>query len=243
MELKLHYEGKTKTVYDLENGLYKLFFKDDVTGTDGKFDPGANTVGLTIDGAGAAGLRMSVYFFKLLTEKGIKTHFVSADETERTMTVKPMTNFGNGLEVICRFKALGSFMRRYGSCAQEGQPLDALVEMTLKDDDRGDPLITRDALEALGILKEGEYKKLKKMTKDISKILQKDLAKKGLELCDIKLEFGRDPAGKMMLVDELSAGNMRVFENGKSLMPLELTKRVLGQDDNKIERTYKNLSD
>jgi len=228
-KMKKHYEGKTKTVYDLGNGLFKLFFKDDVTGADGKFDPGANTVGLTMEGAGAAGLKMSVYFFRLLTEKGVKTHFVSADEAERTMTVKPITIFGDGLEVICRFKALGSFIRRYGGYIREGEPLDAYVEMTLKDDDRGDPLITQDALEQLGVLKKGEYETLKTLARDISAIIKKELAAKGLELCDIKLEFGRDRDGMILLSDELSGGNMRVLENGKFLMPIELTKRVLGE--------------
>ena len=39
------------------------------------------------------------------------------------MTVKPATMFGNGLEVICRYLAVGSFIRRYGMYAKEGQPL------------------------------------------------------------------------------------------------------------------------
>jgi len=227
--MKRLYEGKTKIVYDLGNGLFKLFFKDDVTGTNGKFDPGADTTGLTIEGAGAAGLRMSVYFFKLLMEKGVKTHFVSADESERTMTVKPIAYFGGGIEVICRFKALGGFIRRYGSYIKEGEPLDALIEMTLKDDGRGDPLITQDALEQLGILAAREYDTLKTLAREISTIIKKELAAKGLELCDIKLEFGKDGDGEILLADELSGGNMRVLESGKSLMPIELTKRILGE--------------
>ena len=52
--MKLVYRGKTKDVYELEDGNYLLKFKDDVTGADGVFDPGANTVGLTIEGAGRA---------------------------------------------------------------------------------------------------------------------------------------------------------------------------------------------
>ena len=62
--MKLVYKGKTKDVYDLENGNYLLKFKDDVTGEDGKFDPGANTVGLTIEGIGKSGLRLTKYFLR-----------------------------------------------------------------------------------------------------------------------------------------------------------------------------------
>ena len=56
------YEGKTKTVYSLENGNVLLKFKDDCTGKDGVFDPGENTVGLTIEGIGKANLETSIHF-------------------------------------------------------------------------------------------------------------------------------------------------------------------------------------
>ena len=221
-------DGKTKTLYDSGDGNYLLFFKDDMTGANGLFDPGANAVGLTVDGAGAAGLAMSVYYFRLLRDKGCATHFVDADLQARTMTVKPAAVFGKGLEIVCRFLAMGSFVRRYGSVVKSGSPLNAVVEMTLKDDERGDPLINREALEALGILKPGEYENLSELTRRICHIIKDDLANKGLELCDIKLEFGRDAKGVVMLIDELSAGNMRVLDNGKSVEPLELTRRALG---------------
>jgi len=226
--MKKLFEGKTKDLYLLDDSNYQLVFKDDMTGTDGVFDPGANTVGLTVEGAGLAGLAMSVYYFKLLEEKGFPTHFISS--STNTMTIKPATPFKGGLEVICRYKALGSFIRRYGGIVQEGAPLDALIEMSLKDDNRGDPMINEDALEAIGILSPGEYNTLKKLMKDICELIKNDLACKDLELCDIKLEFGKDINGKIILVDEISGGNMRVTKNGKTLPPLELSKRVAGKN-------------
>ncbi|MBQ7363898.1 MAG: phosphoribosylaminoimidazolesuccinocarboxamide synthase, partial [Clostridia bacterium] len=77
--MKKIYEGKTKDVYELENGNVCLKFKDDCTGKDGKFDPGENSVGLTIEGIGRANLETSIYYFELLKKAGIKTHYVSAD--------------------------------------------------------------------------------------------------------------------------------------------------------------------
>ena len=219
------FEGKTKDVYQLDDGNYKLIFKDDMTGSDGEFDPGANSVGLTVEGAGRAGLDMSVYYFKLLEEKGYPTHFISAEEN--SMTVKKAYPFGEGLEVICRYKALGSFIRRYGGSISEGTALNAVVEMTLKDDKRGDPLINEDALVAMGILKSGEYSEIRSLTREICEVIKNDLAAGNLELCDIKLEFGKDESGKIMLIDEISGGNMRVQENGKSVSPMDLSKRVL----------------
>ena len=217
--------GKTKDVYRLENGNYQFVFKDDMTGTDGVFDPGANTVGLTVEGAGLAGLAMSVYYFKLIEEQGHPTHFISAEENR--MTIKPATKFGGGLEVICRYKALGSFIRRYGDYIKEGTPLDSVVEMTLKDDERGDPLINEDALIAIGVLKPDEYMQLKILTQKICNVIKEDIASKNMELCDIKLEFGKDKAGNIMLIDEVSGGNMRVLESGKPVPPLELSKRLV----------------
>ena len=112
--MEMTYKGKTKDVYKLENGNVMLKFKDDCTGKDGVFDPGENTVGLTIDGIGKANLETSVYYIEMLKAAGIKTHYVSADIDNATMEVLPATEFGHGLEVICRLVATGSFIRRYG---------------------------------------------------------------------------------------------------------------------------------
>lgn len=226
--VKLLNKGKTKDVYQLEDGNLLLKFKDDVTGEDGVFDPGANKVGLTIEGMGRSGLRLTKYFFELLEEKGIPTHYIDADIEEATMTVKQAKLFGNGLEVICRFRAVGSFLRRYGMYAKEGQPLDGYVEITLKDDERNDPLITEDALYMLGILTPDEYKRLKELTLKISNIVKDELAKKGIELYDIKLEFGRvGEEGEITLIDEISGGSMRAYKDGKYIEPFELERMIL----------------
>ena len=228
--MKVVYEGKTKTVlFDEETGDRYLFFKDDATGADGVFDPGANNIGLTIEGMGKACLRMSDYFFRMLQGAGVKTHYVGADIENAAMTVQKAATIGRGLEIICRFRATGSFMRRYGLYAEEGRKLDALVEFTLKDDDRQDPLITMDALSELGILSEEEYEQIKLQTKRICALIKGDLERKGLELYDIKLEFGRvGNIGGIILIDEISAGNMRVYKDGKIVEPMELAKLVLG---------------
>lgn len=225
--MELIYQGKTKDVYKLTDGNVLLKFKDDVTGEDGVFDPGANTVGLTIEGAGQSGLRMTQFFFEKLAEKNIPTHYVDANIDEATMTVKQATVFGKGLEVICRYRAVGSFLRRYGAYCEEGQPLDAFVEVTIKDDDRNDPPISEEALSQLGILTKEEYATLAQLTKDISAVVKEELAAKGLDLYDIKLEFGRDANGAIMLIDEISGGNMRVYQNGNYIAPLELEKLML----------------
>jgi len=225
--MKLIYKGKTKNVYENGDGNFLLQFKDDVTGTDGKFDPGANTIGLTIAGVSKSCVRLTEFFFKKIEAMGISTHYVSSDVEKAQMVVRPATIFGKGVEVICRLKAVGSFFRRFGDYCKEGQDLDFLVEATLKDDERGDPPITKDQLNMLGILTSEEYEILKDLTLKITAIIKDELAKKDAELYDIKLEFGRID-GKIALIDEISGGNMRVYKNGKFVEPLELPGVLFG---------------
>lgn len=220
------YTGKTKDIFKAPNGNYVLKFKDDVTGVNGVFDPGANTVGLSIEGVGKENLKLTDYFFDKLEAHGLKTHRISSDVDKNEMTVMPAKVFGEGIEVICRFKAKGSFIRRYGKYIQEDADLDSYVEITLKDDERNDPLITKDALIMLNIVDEEEYEELVIMTKRISTIVKNILLEKGLVLYDIKLEFGK-VGDEVVLIDEISGGNMRAFDGEKSVEPMELYSYLL----------------
>jgi len=222
--MKLVYTGKTKNVYALENGNYLLKFKDDCTGKDGVFDPGENSVGLTIEGVGDVNLRMSVYFFEKINAAGIPTHYVSADLKETTMEVLPAKVFGKGLEVICRYKAVGSFYRRYSDYCELGADLPAYVEMTFKNDEKGDPLVTKDGLIDLKVMTSEQYDAIKSETQKITAIVAEELKKKGLDLYDIKFEFGYDKNGNVMLIDEIASGNMRVYKNGEYIEPMTLSK-------------------
>ena len=220
--MKKVYQGKTKDVFALDNGNYLLKFKDDCTGKDGVFDPGENSVGLTIEGVGDVNLRMSIYFFEKINAAGILTHYVSADLQNTTMEVLPAKVFGKGLEVICRYKAVGSFYRRYSDYCELGQDLPAYVETTFKNDEKGDPLVTKDGLVDLGVMTSQQYDDLKEMTQKITKIVADDLKEKGLDMYDIKFEFGYDKSGNVMLIDEIASGNMRVYKNGEYIDPMTL---------------------
>ena len=227
--MKLIYEGKTKNVFQLDNGNVLLKFKDDCTGKDGVFDPGENTVGLTIEGIGRANLETSIHYFELLKEAGIKTHYVDANIEEATMEVLPATVFGHGLEVICRLVATGSFVRRYGEYIADGTPLEGgYVECTFKNDALGDPLVTMEGLAALGVMTPEMFASMKEQTLKITKIVADDLKKMGMDLYDIKFEFGYNN-GEVILIDEIASGNMRVYKDGKIMDPVELTKVILGK--------------
>lgn len=225
--MNLILSGKTKDVYALEDGNYLLEFKDDATGTDdGVFDPGENAVGLTIKGLGRECLALSQYFFELLAAEGVPTHFVSADLEQSHMIVRPAKTFGRGLEVIVRFRATGSFIRRYGDYIAEHTPLPALVEFTLKNDTKNDPPITNDSLAVLNILTPAQYSEIKMLAQKIGRFIEANLSQKSLTLYDLKLEFGQINQ-TITLIDEISPGSMRVYKDGTWIQPMDLNKLAL----------------
>ena len=224
--MKLLYQGKTKNVFLLDDTTYLLKLKDDATGKDGVFDPGENSVGLSIAGLGRESLRLSQYYFEYLEKAGIPTHYISSDPETISMNVRAAAVFGKGVEVICRFKAVGSFLRRYGDYAAEAQELGGFVEFTLKNDDRQDPPITKDGLVLLGIMTDAEYESCKALALRSALLLREDMAKKGVELYDIKFEFGKAD-GKVILIDEISGGNLRAYKDGRWIQPLELAGLLL----------------
>jgi len=226
VNVELYKSGKTKDVYKLSDGNYLLKFKDTVTGlASGESDPGGNVVVGSVDGVGSGALRMSAYYFELLKKNNIATHYISSDIDKNEMTVKPAAAFGKGLEFVVRYKAVGSFVKRFGLYCKEGDELPKIFEVTLKDDDRDDPPVTREILAALNILSILQFDEIHNKTIKICDIVKDDLKSRGLDLIDIKIEFGLID-GEIALIDEISAGNMRVFQNGKKLDYLTLVKSL-----------------
>lgn len=221
--------GKTKTIFQNKDGLINILFKDSITGTNGEIDSGGNeVVGKMLD-KGRASLIVSTYFFKKLETLGISTHYVSTDANLLTMIAERAEIFGNGLEFVCRRYAYGSFVRRYGDYIQKMEKLPYLVEVTIKDDERGDPLINDDAVVALGIMSLKELNEAKELTKKIAQIIELDLREKDLKLIDLKLEFGKIDE-KIVLIDEISGDCMRVEKGGVLLNQVELYEAFITEN-------------
>jgi len=227
--MKLIYVGKTKNVFMNDSGTYTLKLKDDATGKDGVFDPGENAVGLSIEGLGRESLKLSAYFFEILKNHDIPTHYVSHDLSANEMEVVPAKIFGKGIEFVCRLKADGSFVKRYGGYCNKKDDLDFLVETTIKDDDRNDPPVTLDILVKLDIMTSEEYEFCKQLTKKAAVVIDDELKTKGLTLYDIKFEFGKGPAG-VILIDEISAGCMRVYKDDTIVPPMDLGKYIFQKE-------------
>jgi phosphoribosylaminoimidazole-succinocarboxamide synthase len=221
MGMRLVYEGKTKSVYELESGQYLLHFKDGAEEDEPRLSPGSTFVLGKLKDKGKVALRISRHFFELLGAEGVPSHYIEADLDRNMMAVKKAEKFGAGIEVVCRFRAYGSFLGRYGRYVERLQPLDGLVEINLKDEERGDPLVTDDTLVQIGLLTREEVAEVKRLCRRIAELIRDDLALRGLELVDIRLEFGRIDGG-VAIIDDISGYNMRVFREGAQVPVSEL---------------------
>lgn len=227
------YSGKTKDVYALANGNVLLVFKDDVTGEGGVIDPGANSVIGQVEGKGRKSLAMTDHFFQRLHAADIPTHFVRADLEKGTMEVRRAEPLGKdingtgGFEFICRTRPWGSFLRRYQRYIGDAEgKLDYLVEITVKDDERGDPLINDDAILALALLEPLHLEQAKELTRRACRLVEAELREKGLTLIDMKIELGL-VEGEVVVIDEISADAMRAMDETGKVVDHETLYRAL----------------
>ena len=224
--MKVIYDGKTKTVLtDESSGEYFLFFKDDATGENGVFDPGFNTVGGSVSGKGKIGLEISKYFLELMEQNGVPTHYLGADLEKCLMKVRKVTV--PPLEFVLRYFTAGSMCRRFS--IESGLPFDPpYLEVTLKDDDQGDPLISERLCLIKGVIEEGEYDKMLELLVKVGEVLREELKSLGLKLIDFKIEFGLDEDRNIYIADEITPDIWRVQdEAGNIPNQIECAKMIL----------------
>lgn len=218
--MQLLYRGKTKDVYQKEDGSLHLVFTDRVTKNDaGEIDPGGNNLAEeTVHGQGEACLLMTSAIFNEISEKKIaRTHMISFDMPSLSMHVVKAKMFSPGLEWVARWVCTGSFLRRYAMVpgVKDGMALPSPVfEITLKDDAAGDPPIVPSALVALGIVDGKVMDELWAKNRAVMGAVREMFAARKLDLWDIKIEWGLDANGSPLLIDEISPGCCRAFKAG-----------------------------
>jgi len=224
--MQLIYEGKTKNVLrDETDGSTYLFFKDSATGENGVFDPGFNTVGGSVAGKGKTGLAIAAYFFELMEKAGVPTQYIGADLDKCLMKVRRVDV--PKLEFVLRYFTAGSMCRRFTLDA--GIPFDPpYLEVTLKDDEQGDPLISERLCLMKGMLQPGEYDKALDLLVKVGEVLRAELAEMGLKLIDFKIEFGFDENRNLCVADEISPDIWRVqTQAGNIPDQIECAKMIL----------------
>ncbi len=200
---RLVYEGKAKKIWSTsDENLYISEFKDDLTAFNGVKKS-------TEEGKGALNNKISTQLFKFLNDKGIPTHFVDMIDDNHMLHKKASVIL---IEVIVRNIATGSLSRNLG--IKDGKELPfTLVEFDYKNDELGDPKLNDQHCLILELVKdESELEYIRYMARKINKLLNEFYAKLGLKLVDFKLEFGRDANDNIILIDELSPDNFRLWD-------------------------------
>ena len=204
MEKKeLLYEGKAKKIWTTEDeNLVISEFKDSLTAFNGEKKSSE-------DGKGALNNKISTILFEYLEDKGIPTHFVKMLDENHMLHKKADVIL---IEVIVRNIATGSLSRNLG--IEDGKVLPfTLVEFDYKNDELGDPKLNDQHCLILELVEsQDELDYIRYMARKINKFLSEFYAKAGLKLVDFKLEFGKDSNGNIILIDELSPDNFRLWD-------------------------------
>ena len=201
---KLVYEGKAKKIWSTEDpDLYISEFKDDLTAFNGEKKSSEA-------GKGALNNKISTALFQYLQQKGIPSHFVEMLDDNHMLHKKAEVIL---IEVIVRNIATGSLSRNLG--IEDGKVLPfTLVEFDYKNDELGDPKLNDQHCLILELVKEkDELDYIRFMARRINTLLKDFYAKRNLTLVDFKLEFGRDSNDNIILIDELSPDNFRLWDS------------------------------
>jgi len=225
------YEGKAKKVIPLDDGKVIIEFKDDATAFDGSKKA-------QFRGKGWLNAQISAHLFKILEERGIKTHFIGVAGDNR-LIVERLKMYP--VEVVVRNVVAGSLKKRLP--LEEGTELrEPIVELYYKDDALHDPMINRHHARILGI-SEDEIEEMERIALKVNEVLGEYFRKKGIILVDFKLEFGKNGRGEIVLGDEISPDTCRFWDaETKRSLDKDVFRFDKGDLISAYEELYKRLT-
>ena len=199
--MKKIYTGKAKDIFEKNENEVVMYFKDDATAGNGAKHA-------IIEGKGVLNNKITDFIFNYLMNNGVKTHFIEK-LSDREQLTKKVTIIP--LEVIVRNYSAGSFAKRYG--VEEGNKFTVpTFEISYKKDELGDPLLNKSHAISLEITNEKDYEYIKEESFKINNLLIDLFDKAGIILVDFKLEFGKTKDGEIVLADEFSPDNCRLWD-------------------------------
>ena len=200
---KLLYEGKAKKIWETEDAnLLISEFKDSLTAFNGEKKS-------TEVGKGALNNKISTELFKYLADKGIPTHYVETIDDNNMLHKRADVIY---IEVIVRNIATGSLSKNLGIADKTVLPF-TLVEFDYKNDELGDPKLNDQHCLILNLVNNtDELDYIRFMARRINTLLSEFYAGLDIKVVDFKLEFGRDKDGNIILIDELSPDNFRLWD-------------------------------
>ena len=219
MKTNLLYSGKAKDIYETENvDEIIAVYKDQATA----FNGGKKE---QISGKGRLNNLISSFIFEKMEAAGIATHFIKrlsdTEQLNKKVEIIP-------LEVVLRNRTAGSFSKRFG--VEEGLLLEQpIVEFYYKKDELDDPFINDEHIAFLDLASQEDVAYLKEETRRINTFLTELFAAIGLTLVDFKLEFGYDKDGNILLADEFSPDNCRLWDADGNHLDKDVFRRGLGE--------------
>lgn len=233
MAKELIYSGKAKDILTTEDeNVIIAQYKDQATALNGVKKE-------QIAGKGQLNNQISSLIFQKLNAAGVATHFIKKiSETEQVnKKVKIIP-----LEVVLRNVTAGSFSKRFG--VKEGIQLEKpIVEFYYKNDDLDDPFINDEHVKFLKLANDEDIAYIKAETRRINKLLSDWFHQIGLKLIDFKLEFGFDKDGKIILADEFSPDNCRLWDAQGHHMDKDVFRRGLGELTDVYEVVWEKLQE
>ncbi|XP_011881844.1 PREDICTED: multifunctional protein ADE2 [Vollenhovia emeryi] len=209
---KLINEGKTKKVYELLNDstLCLLESKDRITAGDG-------VKSHALEGKARISTSTTVKVFGLLSQAGIKTAFVKAAGPQAFIAKKcDMIP----IEWVTRRQATGSFLKRHTGVPEGYRFNPPLQETFFKDDANHDPQWSDQQIISAGFQMGGrkitkdEVDIIKRTTVVVFEILERAWAVRNSSLIDMKVEFGVDSNGEILLADIIDSDSWRLWPAG-----------------------------
>lgn len=151
---------------------------------------------------------ISSILFKALGEAGVPTHFIrqvgEREQLCRRIELIP-------LQIIVRNRLAGTTAELVG--VENGhRVLNTVYELRYNNDALADPMINRTHATALGIVTEKEMDAMMDIAVKVNDVLKGLFLKAGIELIDFKMECGRLPDGQIILSDEISPDNARLWD-------------------------------
>lgn len=231
MKTTLLYSGKAKDIYaSHQDDQVVAVYKDQATA----FNGGKKE---QIAGKGRLNNLISSFLFEKMEEAGIATHFIKrlsdTEQLNKKVAIIP-------LEVVLRNRTAGSFSKRFG--VEEGLVLpQPLIEFYYKKDELDDPFINEEHIAFLGLASPTAIAYLKEETRRINDFLTALFAGIGLTLVDFKLEFGYDAEGNILLADEFSPDNCRLWDQEGNHLDKDVFRRGLGELTDVYEVVWQKL--
>jgi phosphoribosylaminoimidazole-succinocarboxamide synthase len=233
-------EGKTKKIYahSSDSTLVYMVNKDDITAGDGARHN-------LLSGKSRWSTTTTANIFELLNQAKIATHYLRKID-EVTLLVKACKMIP--LEQVQRRIATGSYLKRHPEISEGTHFAPVLVETFLKDDANHDPQVWPADIIRMGLATQAEIGRMEEEGRRVFEVLERAWASLDITLVDLKIEFGKDSGGSLLVADVIDNDSWRLWPSGKKELMLDKQiyrnlKEVKEEDLENIANHYAVVAD